>query len=126
MTEKLDLFSKILLATSTINYMASSLNAVNEQYKVALAAECIDEEDNGLSKNILTTLVAEQDKKLEALTNGLIDMIRDFGSYLNKKDCVCAIDARIYKAPSEILVEGKDEVNNTYNDESVWMLQFGH
>jgi hypothetical protein len=38
MTEKPDLFSKILLATSTINYMASSMNAVNEQYRVALVA----------------------------------------------------------------------------------------
>ena len=124
MTEKLDLFSKILLATSTINYMASTLNAVNEQYKVALVSEGIDEEDNGLSKNILATLIADQDKKLQELTMGLTGIIRDFGNYLNKKDCVCAIDARIYKPSSEILLEDKDEVNNTYNDESVWMLQF--
>jgi hypothetical protein len=33
MTEKLDLFSKILLATSIINYMASSLNAVDDQLR---------------------------------------------------------------------------------------------
>ena len=124
MTEKLDLFSKILLATSTINYMALTLNTVNEQYKVALVSEGIDEEDNGLSKNILTTLIAEQDKKLEELTMGLTGIIRDLGNYLHKKDCVCAIDARIYKPLSEILLEDKDEVNNTYNDESVWMLQF--
>jgi hypothetical protein len=33
MSQKLDSFSKIILATGTINYLASMINGVNEQMK---------------------------------------------------------------------------------------------
>jgi len=124
MPEKLDLFSKILLATSTINYMASSLNAVNEQYKDVLYLEEKVRDDNDISTKALETLVADQDKKLEEVSENLAGILKSFGNYLHKKDCVCAIDARIYKLSSEILLEGKDEVDNTYDDESVWTPKF--
>ena len=124
MIEKLDWFSKTLLATSTINFMASTLNTINEECKVALIPENRILEDNGLSRKILEELVGDQDKKLEELVDELAAIVKNLGTYLHNKDAVCAIDARIYKAPSEILLQRKDEVDDTYNDESIWALPF--
>ena len=124
MTEKLDLFGKVLLSTSTINYMASSLNVVNEQYRAALVSENIDLAESELSRNALEKLVTEQDNRLDELVRALAEIVRELGNYLNKKDCICAIDARIYRVPSEILLQGKDEVDNTYDDNAVWKTQF--
>lgn len=114
MSEKLDNFSKILLATSTINYMAASLNSANEQIKMVLYAN--RKEQNDIAETMQEGIV-ERTEKLESVVADLCDIINRFGNFLNNIDAVCPIDERIYKAPIEILIDKKDDVDFDYDNE---------
>lgn len=112
MSEKLDDFSKILLATSTINYMASNLNDVKRDYEF-LNSDSTNERSQIADKAMKDGL--ENHKKYLASTlKRLCDTIEELGNYMDGRDMVCAIDERVYDAPLDILLHGKDEVENSY------------
>lgn len=96
--ERLDTFNKILLATGTINYMASALNGVT-QTVAHISTSQIAIESVGRNKE-------ELDKVLGSLKN----VMESFGNYLDGIDCVCPIDQRIYEVPFDIIIHGNDEV----------------
>lgn len=103
--EKLDAFNKILIATGTINYMASALNGVNEQIK------SIPEGFEILEKGI-----KERDRAINRTLKRLCNTIEELGNFLDSRDCVCTIDQRVYKEPLRILLHGMDEVQNDYEE----------
>jgi hypothetical protein len=102
--ERLDSFSKILIATAQINYMAASINNVNEQIKLT-----------GLAKNpVHAEGVREKDELLDAAVEKLAAIMEDMGNYINNNDCICPIDERVAQVPFEIIVHKKDEVEKSY------------
>lgn len=103
---RLDSFSKILLATGQINYMAASMHAVNEQMKF------IPDE-----KKIHAEGIAERDIMLAEVVSDLMPIMEKLADLLNNRDCVCAIDERVSKVPFEILIDGKDECEELYDEE---------
>lgn len=107
--EKLDSFNKILLATSTINYMASACDRVNEQCKTL----CNVKSDTG---GALSDGIKERTKALEKVLRDLNKILESFGNFLDGRDCVCMIDTRVYKVPLEILLHGMDEVDKNYEE----------
>lgn len=103
MSQKLDSFSKILIATGQINYMASMINGVNEQMKF------IHDE-----KGIHAAGIKEKDEKLSEVVEKLSAIIDDMGNLINSHDCVCEIDERVSKVPFEILIHGMDDTETDY------------
>jgi hypothetical protein len=97
--EKLDSFSKILLATQSINYMSNVVNAANQQIKVLP-----DEE------GIFTSGIKDRDALLDIVIYKLSDIMQDLGDYMNNSDCISPIDERITEQAFKIVIYGK---NNT-------------
>jgi hypothetical protein len=107
MSQKLDSFSKILIATAQINYMAASIDSVNEQIKFSgLASEVVHNEG-----------VNERDDILRETVTDLAAIMEKLGNLINNHDCLCAIDERVAKVPFEIIVHGKDDTEKDYEDE---------
>lgn len=104
--QKLDSFSKILIATGQINYMAASIDSVNQQMKF------IPDE-----KNVHAGGIEARDILLEQTVKKLTEVMNDLGEIINAHDCICAIDVRVSKVPFEILIEGKDDTDNDYEDD---------
>lgn len=100
--EKLDSFSKILLATGAINYMAASLNSVTQQ--IAFIPKNVSET---AAESVIRNN-AELDKVLVALK----DTMENFGNFMDGIDCVCPIDVRIYEVPFDIILHGNDNVED--------------
>lgn len=101
--EKLDSFSKIILATGAIQYMAASINSVNEQMKmVPLKPEL---------EAALSTGIKDRDDLLKETVENLNVVMQRLGDYMNDSDCICAIDIRATRAAFEIVALGKDSVN---------------
>ena len=103
--QRLDSFSKILIATGQINYMASSIDGVNNQMKFipdkqGFHADGIKEKDE---------VLAEVVQDLRAVMNKL-------GNLINNCDCICSIDMRVAKVPFEIIESGMDECENEYDE----------
>lgn len=103
MSEKLDSFSKILIATGQINYMAASINGVNQEMKFI-------PDPNGYHKDG----IKEKDDLLNDVVVRLGAIMEDMGNLINNHDCICPIDERVSKVPFEIIVHGKDDVNKTF------------
>ena len=103
MSQKLDAFSKILIATGQINYMAASINGVNEQMKF------IPDKD-GIHKDGIKAKDDLLDEVVEKL--GLI--MEDMGNLINSHDCICTIDERVGKVPFEIIVHKMDDTEIDY------------
>lgn len=100
MPQKLDSFSKILLATGAINYMASGINYVNEQCRLL-------PDEHGFHKEG----IAERDKLLADTVKQLGQVMEDLGNYMNGADCICPIDVRATKQAFQIIIHGKDNVD---------------
>lgn len=96
---KLDSFNKILIATAQINYMAASLEGVRKDYI------------------FLKMPNEELDKALSDALSGLSRVMEDLGDYINETDSICEIDVRVSKAPFDIIIHGKDEVDELYEEE---------
>lgn len=106
--KRLDHFSKIIIATGQINYMASSVNGVNLQLKA------IRKQD----EDFLRELIKTNDEFLKEVVVDLKNIMEKVGNYINGVDCICPIDVRVSKVPFEIVVENKDEVENDYEDQT--------
>jgi len=94
---KLDNFSKILLATSTINYLASSLDSVTKQIQ-SLKEDDVFAYRIHTSNEILNNAVISLGQIMEALGEGL-----------NNMDSVCPIDERVTSPAFDIIIHGKDD-----------------
>lgn len=103
-TEKLDLFSKILIATGQINYMASLINSVNEQIKFVPDKEGYHKEG-----------IKSRDDLLNEVVIKLAAIMEEMGNCINEHDCLCTIDERVAKVPFEIIIHGMDNVEDDYN-----------
>ena len=101
MEEKLDSFSKILIATGQINYMASSINSVNMQIKTV-------SDDKGTFKH----RIDQRDKALADAVCKLGEVMEDLGDLINVQDCISPIDERVSNVPFEIIIHGKDEIES--------------
>lgn len=102
---RLDSFSKILVATGQINYMAASINGANEQLKFI-------PDENGFHTNG----IKESDKLLADVVNDLSGVLEKMANLINAHDCICAVDLRVSKVPFEILIRKMDECENDYED----------
>lgn len=100
--ERLDSFSKILIATGQINYMASSIDGVQKQIV------CLPDE-NGYHKDG----IEERRRLLEITVRRLTSIAQEMGEFINSRDMLCPIDIRVSKVPFEIL-GGMDEVEKEY------------
>lgn len=105
--QRLDSFSKILIATGQINYMASSIDGVNEQIKISGLGE----------KDVHKEGLQQRERVLSEVVRDLSKVMNKLGDIINSHDCICAIDMRIAKIPFEIIVSGMDEVDNDYEIE---------
>lgn len=96
-TEKLDNFSKILLATQTINYLSGCLDRVT----LSLAP---------IKDDSVIELRERNEKMLKSMAEKTADLCNELGDFMNAIDCVCPIDERIVK-PAMDIINGADDVN---------------
>lgn len=96
---KLDSFSKILLATQSINYMANIAHSVNQQIK-------------GIPdpQGIFKPGIKHRDELLKLVVSKLGEVMNELGHCLNNADSVSPIDERITKQAFDIIIHGKDNV----------------
>lgn len=113
MSRKLDEFNKILLATSTINYMASALEGVRRDYQIISS---VNNEKGNTVKAINEGLVSKN-KKMANTLKKLCAVIEDLGNYLDGHDIICPIDSRVYSVPLNILLHKMDEEDTVYENE---------
>ncbi|MBC9913152.1 hypothetical protein [Chitinophaga varians] len=99
MSEKLDTYSKILLATQTINYLASNMNTVITQVRSIPGMSQIQIDGAAATEEVLIAALSQLTTVMEAL-----------GDYVNNVDMVCTIDERVTNAAFDILIHGKDKV----------------
>ena len=107
MSQKLDSFSKILVATGQINYMAASINGVNEQMKFV-------PDTNGYHKDGIKA----KDDLLDEVVVKLGAIMEDMGNLINGHDCICTIDERVGRVPFEIIVHQMDDTETDYEAEA--------
>lgn len=103
--EKLDNFSKIILATGTINYLANQVYSVNQQMKQVVHA-------SPANKPIFEEGIKHKDEVLENAIVRLKIIMEELGNCLNNCDAVQPIDVRVMTAPFDILCNGKDDVES--------------
>lgn len=100
--EKLDLQSKILVATGAINYLSNSIFTLNEQIRTIA------------NKSSEKFLLEEIEKREEILVESVKQfgvIMENLGNCLNDCDGVCEIDSRITEEAFKIIVLGKDKIN---------------
>lgn len=96
--EKLDTYSKILLATQSINYMANTVNSVNEQIKmIPVKSQTIGDGITG------------RDNALFSVEKQLLKIMEELGDFMNANDISSDIDIRITKEAFSIL-HGNDNI----------------
>ena len=103
-TEKLDSFNKILLATGSINYMASAINGVKEQVKMIPK---IDEDIDNTNKGI----VERGEAILNDALSKLSEVMESLGNYMSGEDCICPIDVYATTPAFNIIMHGKDDTD---------------
>ena len=100
MDNKLDNFSKIMLATGAINYMANCINSVNEQMKFVPDPDQVHSEG-----------IKQLDDILFDTWGKLGDIMEELADLMNAQDCISPIDVRATKSAFDIIVHKKDDVN---------------
>jgi|SRR6185503_11420550 len=103
MNEKLDNFSKVLVATSAINYLANTLWEVNNQTKTTLHLYPAE-------KHIFEHGIKYKDEVLAETVKKLGQIMEELGECLNSCDASCEIDNRVTTPAFDIVLRGKDSV----------------
>ena len=116
MNNKLDSFNKILLATGTINYMASALEGVRKNCQTIVSINSKKESLDEFSNKVMIEGLASKNEMIDDALKKLCDVIEDLGNYLDGHDIVCPIDQRVYSVPLNILLHGMDEEETKYDD----------
>jgi hypothetical protein len=103
--QKLDSFNKIILATGTINYLASSINGLNEQIKIIKAKDSVFDEGIKQRDEVLAEVVEELGKVMNKL-----------GDLINAQDALCAVDQYVITPAFMVVVHGHDEVEGDFDN----------
>lgn len=103
--EKLDVQSKILLATQTINWMANALYPTSQQIKLIPDPDGIHQPSIIAMDNVLADSLAK-----------MVQICEDMGNVMNAFDCISEIDVRVTDPAMKILISGQDEVGNMYDE----------
>lgn len=101
--QKLDVMSKILLATQSINYMALSLHSSSVQMSTIGAYE-----PKMKYEEIHKERVEKSFEVLEDVLKDIMIAMDNLGDYINAIDCICPLDVRVTKEAFEILFHDKD------------------
>jgi len=96
--EKLDTFSKILLATQSINYMANCVNGVVQQYKMIPTPDEV----------IVKGLTAKENALFTA-EKQLVKIMEELGDFMNEAGFCMEIDNRVTREAFSIL-HGNDDI----------------
>lgn len=99
---KLDDFSKIQIATFGIQYLCHSLSSSSMMDFVKPTTE-----DNSKMASDMFQKVLDVRRNLETI-------YEDLFNYYNATNSICAIDERILKVPSEILLRKMDDTEKSY------------
>jgi hypothetical protein len=105
---KLDSLSKILIATGQINYMAASIDSVNEQMKFLQDKEGFHKEG-----------IEAKDELLKEVVSDLSEIMEKMGNLINNQGCICHIDQRVAKVPFNVLIHNMDECEEDYDDVNI-------
>ncbi len=106
-TQRLDTYSKILLATSTLNYTAWIVEGVQQQIK---QTRMIDP--------IILEAYAHNEKILEDTLKTLSQAMEEIGNFINEFDMVTPMDERITSPAFDIIIHGKDIVELPYRGDN--------
>lgn len=98
--QRLDNFSKIILATGTINYLASSIEGVNAQMKMI--------KGDGFKE-----LTGKLDDDLEKATKLLTEVMEVLGNSLPE---TCSIDQYVTTPAFMVVMHGHDEVEGDFDN----------
>lgn len=109
MAQKLDSFSKILLATSAINYMASSIDGVNRDMKF------IRHNDGDALNEFHNKGIEERDKLMEDVVKQLGQIMESMGNVINGHDAICAIDQYITTPAFNVIIHGNDDTEGDFD-----------
>lgn len=115
MSQKLDNFSKVLLATSVIQHMYNSIHCVNRDMR--LIHHNMSGSESTIAKQSLERGIKEREAFLNRKLKQLNKIVEELGNHMNNTDVISAIDVRITQAPMEILLHGMDDVEEEYDDE---------
>lgn len=115
--ERLDAFNKILLATGTINYMASAIH--NTVIQIGQINHSIKDRPDvsSMSKKVTEDMVKNGNAVLDKTIEKLAAIMEDVGNYINAHDIICELDERVYRAPFEIVIHKMDITNENYEGE---------
>lgn len=101
---KLDPYSKILLATQTINFLASNINSVMNDYA------WLSTVNEPASAERLRNSAKQKKDLLEDALIGLVSVMESLADYCNDFDSITPIDIKIVKPAFDVLVHGEDLV----------------
>lgn len=99
--QKLDSFNKIILATGTINYLASMVEGLNSDMKCSPDPKKVHAEG-----------IAKRDADMVAALEKLKEAMEILG---NSIDEVCAIDQYVTTPAFNVVVNGHDEVEGDFD-----------
>jgi len=111
--QKLDNMSKILLATSTINYMANTINGVIIGFQNIENCQTTTQSDS--LKRIMAESLKAKEEFMDDIVKKMSDMVEEMSYFINDSGMICEIDQRINRVPCEILLLGMDECENSYD-----------
>lgn len=103
MSEKLNDFSKILLATSAINYMASQIDSVNKEMKAVQMG--VPKHAEAIQSNI-----DYRNGVLLGSVQKLAEIMNELGDCMSNNDIVMPIDEKITTPAFDIIVHGEDAI----------------
>lgn len=105
MQQKLDSLSKIALALGAINYMAISIDSVNEQIKMIPDTEGVHKEG-----------IEQRDKILSETATELGVIMEKLGNLINAQDAICSLDQYVTNPAFMVVVQGHDDPDGDYDD----------
>ena len=103
--EKIDSFSKILLATQTINYMAAQINQVKKDME-----HIVSQNQHNNQGSVARASANDKEYLLGLCVGRLSDIMELLGNHMNNTDTIMPIDRRITDTAFEIIIHGKDNV----------------
>lgn len=98
--ERLNTFSKILITTGQINYLANTVHTVNQQLKMIPD-----------TKGALVGSIENQELMLNDVQYKLALVMESLADFCNNTDIVMPIDERICDNAFDIILRGNDDTN---------------
>ncbi|MES2733590.1 MAG: hypothetical protein V4714_17735 [Bacteroidota bacterium] len=108
---RLDAFSKILLATQTINYLANNVNAVIQDIKTIAFRDQIHAVQ-------LENSFTAKEMYLSGIVDDLVEIMNDLGDFCNGGDMVMPVDEKATENAFRILNEDDSAEQDGYRPNS--------